>query len=206
MPIGAQKAQGNRLEKGTTMKTANIDFTKAIVSGKLTFEQACALQGATMTQAIQEGILTFEEACELQGIAVETSIKEEAPAHAPKAPKKPAKKQAKAPKAEEPKAEVSEEPKYTKGGLLLQWDDGITAKGKEKATITKGYNSLTKQGFTVTRKRVGTWVEMYQSGDEKRPSKEFAAAKLDSGWKFIKGAWKYPALLDGYEDSFRPEK
>lgn len=168
-----------------------------------------------LIQAIVDGIITPEQALALQGMSVESGMQE---ISAPAKPKKQAKpKQAKAakpkapkaPKVKEPKAEVqpeepkAEEPKYTKGGLLLQWDDGITAKGKEKATITKGYNSLTGQGFTVTRKRVGTWVELYQSGDSKRPSKEFAAAKMDKGWQFIKGAWKYPALLESYEDSFR---
>lgn len=181
--------------------TTTIDLTTAIRAGKLDFDQAVKLQGMTMTDAIREGILTFEQAAELQGISIEIALESaEEPAKA-KSTKKTAKKQE--PKAEEPKAEEPKEPVYTKGGLLLQWNDEIAAKGKEKAIITKGYNSLTKQGFTVTRKRVGTWIEMYQCGDDKRPSKEFAAAKLDSGWQFIKGAWKYPALLEGYEDSFR---
>ena len=189
------------------MKKQTIDFTKAIVSGAITFEQACALQavGMDMTAAISEGILTFEEACAISGLATEA-------ANTPKAPKAPKpKKQAKKPaKAAEPKDEEQpKEPVYTKGGLLLQWNDDIAAKGKEKAIITKGYNSLTKQGFTVTRKRVGTWIELYRTKGEDgkytdgKTAKEFAAAKLDSGWQFIKGAWKYPALLDSYEDSFR---
>lgn len=182
------------------MKTS-IDYTKAIASGMLTFEQACALQGATMTQAIQEGIITFEEACALQGIAIEAAT-------TPKAPKAPKpKKQAKAPKAEEPKAEEqSKEAVYTKGGCILQWNDEIAAKGKEKATITKAYNALTEQGFKVERKRCGTWIQLYQAKDNKRPAKEFASAKLDKGWTLIKGAWTYVDLLKGYEDCFRPEK
>lgn len=114
---------------------------------------------------------------------------------APKAPKK----------AEEPKAEDSpKEPVYTKGGLLLQWGDEIAAKGQEKAVITKAYNALVKQGFTVTRKRVGSWVYLYQTqGETKRPCKEFGAAKLGKGWIQYKGMWAYPDLLKGYEDNTR---
>ena len=153
---------------------------------------------------------SVEDLRNLLGIAVEVSLdKPKAPKKAPK-PKNPPKKQAKkqAEPAPEPKAEVSEEPKepvYTKGGCLLQWGDEIAAKGKEKAAITKAYKALTSQGFNVERKRCGTWVQMYQVGDDKRPSSEFKAAKLDKGWTMIKGAWTYVDLLKGYEDCFRPE-
>ena len=197
--------------QGTT-----IDFTKAIVSGIIGFEEACALQGVGMTDAIREGIIDFETACMLQGLAIESGDVVEA--YQPKPKRKTAKKQQ--PKAEEPKAEAPEpkEAVYTKGGLLLQWNDDIAAKGAEKATITKGYNALTKQGFTVTKKRVGTYVYLYHAKDgekstkgnpvyiDGKTSKEFAAAKLDSGWVMIKGGWAYPDLLKSYDDCFRPEQ
>ena len=134
--------------------------------------------------------------------------KKQAKPKAPKAPKKA--KEAKveeAPKAEEPKAEeCPKEAVYTKGGCILQWNDEIAAKGKEKAKITKAYNALKEQGFKVERKRCGTWVQIYQAKDNKRPAKEFAAAKLDEGWQLIKGAWTYVDLLKGYEDCFKPEE
>ena len=150
----------------------------------------------------------------LLGISVENSMPEK-PAKKAKAPKAPKAPKPKAPKAEEPKAEKPEEPKgpvYSKGGLLLQWNDEIAAKGKEKAAITRAYNALTKQGFVVTRKRVGSWIEIFRAKGEdgeyqdNMTAKEFKAAKLDSGWEFIKGAWKYPYLLKEYEDNFRPEQ
>lgn len=175
----------------------NINLTQAIRSGKIDFEQACKLQGMTMTQAIQAELLTFEQALELQGMSVEVGA--EKISQAPKAPKA----KAPEPKAEEPKEEQAKEPVYTKGGCILQWGDEIAAKGTEKAAITKAYNSLTAQGFTVERKRCGTWVQLYQAKENKRPAKEFAAAKLDSGWQLIKGAWTYVDLLKGYDDCFR---
>lgn len=185
-----------------------IDFTKAIVSGAVTFEQAVALQGCTMTEAIKEGILTFEEACMLKDLAVESASSKPKKAPKKKAPEKAPKqaKKAEAPKVEEPKAEESpKEPVYTKGGCILQWNDGIAAKGKEKAKISKAVKALEAQGFTVERKRCGTWVQLYQTKGEKRPCAEFAAAKLDKGWQLIKGAWTYVDLLKGYEDCFKPE-
>lgn len=197
------------------MKTTNIDFTKAIASGKLTFEQACALQGATMTEAIQEGILTFEEACELQGMTVKTAgdvISDPAP----KTPKKTAKKTHKKAKAEEPKAEVSEpkEPVYTKEGYLLQYADDITATGAEKGKLTKAYNALWEQDFAVEKKRVGEWAYLYRLAVGKddagknvyadgRTWKEFEAAKLDEGWIYWRGMWACPDLFKDYEDSIR---
>ena len=218
-PIGAQKAQEVYLVEGKIMKNGTtIDFTKAITSGIIDFEQACALQGATMTQAIQEGILTFEEACQLQGIAIEVSNQKPKAAPAPKAPKakKPAKApKAKAPKAEETKAEVAKEPVYTHGGCILQWGDDIAAKGKEKAAITKAYNSLVKQGCEGTKKRVGSYVYLYHAKDAEKStkghpvyldgknSKDFAAASLDTAWVMIKGGWAYPDLLKDYDDNFR---
>lgn len=153
---------------------------------------------------------SVEDLRNLLGIAVETSLdKPKAPKKAPK-PKNPPKKQAKkqAEPAPEPKAEVPEEPKepvYTKGGCILQWNDEIAAKGKEKAAITKAYNALTSAGFNVERKRCGTWVQLYQAKENKRPSKDFAAVKLGKNWQLIKGAWTYVDLLKGYEDCFRPE-
>ena len=208
MLINAQKAQEVYLEKGTTM--TNINLTDAIRSGKIDFEQACQLEKMTITEAIRAEILTFEQACQLTDMAVE--VAETPKAKAPKAPKAPKPKKAKAPKAEErpenPKAEEPEakEPVYTKGGCILQWGDEIAAKGTEKAAITKAYNALKEQGFSVERKRCGTWVQIYQAKENKRPAKEFAAAKLDKGWTLIKGAWTYVDLLKGYEDCFRPEK
>ena len=189
----------------------SIDFTKAIASGAVTFEQAVALQGCTMTEAIREGIVTFEEACQLQGIAAEAANSKPKKAPKQKAPKAPEKapkqaKKAEAPKVEAPKAEEPpKEPVYTKGGCILQWNDGIAAKGKEKAKISKAVKALEAQGFTVERKRCGTWVQLYQAKGEKRPCAEFAAAKLDKGWQLIKGAWTYVDLLKGYEDCFKPE-
>ena len=125
--------------------------------------------------------------------------------------KKPAKKakepaKAKEAKAEQPKEDQPQEAVYTKGGCILQWNDEIAAKGKEKAKITKAVAALESQGFKVERKRCGTWVQLYQSKDNKRPCAEFAAAKLDKGWTLIKGAWTYVDLLKGYEDCFRPEQ
>jgi len=98
------------------------------------------------------------------------------------------------------------EPVYSKGGAIIQVNDQIAAKGKQKSAITKAYNALTAQGFTVERKRCGSWVYIYQVGDSKRPAKQFAAVKLDAGWKLIKGAWVYPHLLKDYEDCFVPQK
>ena len=195
------------------MKTTTIDFTKAIASGKLTFEQACALQGATMTEAIQEGILTFEEACELQGMTVEVSSP--AKIQAPKAEPAKKAKATKQTKAEEPKAE--EEPKapvYSKQGYIIQYGDDIAAKGKEKGKLTKAYNSLWEQDFAVEKKRVGEWAYLYRAAVGKDESgknvyadgrtwKEFEAAKLDEGWIYWHGMWACPDLFKDYQDSIR---
>jgi hypothetical protein len=165
----------------------------------------------TITISGHEVTGTIQDIQALLGLAtIAEEVSQPAKPKAPKSPKKPkAQEPAKVeePKAEEPQAEEQpKEPVYTKGGCILQWNDGIAAKGKEKATITKAYNSLVKQGFKVERKRCGTWVQLYQAKEGKRPCKEFAAAKLDAGWELVKGAWTYKELLKGYEDCFRPER
>jgi len=168
-------------------------------------------------QEITADLGTIRAILGLSDMAADVTLE---PAKGPKAPKAPKKAKGKkaAKKAEEPKAEESpKEPVYTHGGCILQWDDGITAKGQEKATITKAYNSLVKQGFQVIRKRVGNYVYLYHAKDEEKSvkgapvfldgktSKEFNSATLDSGWTLIRGGWAYPELLKDYDDCFKPE-
>lgn len=159
-----------------------------------------------LTEAIRNGILTFEQACALQGMTVEVSAESaEKPAKKPRKTRKTAakKQDTPAPKQEAETPEAPKEPVYTKGGLLLQWGDEIAAKGKEKGTITKAYNTLTSAGFEVIRKRCGSWMFLYQPKENKRPSSEFNAVKLDKGWFPYKGGWAYEDLFADYEDCVR---
>ena len=184
------------------MKTS-IDYTKAISSGILTFEEACAIQGATMTEAIQEGILTFQQACALQGMSIENAC---APMEktAPKR-KKSAKKQAKT-KAEEPKAEEpkAEEFSYTSGGAIIQYAGHHTLKPNNLRRVNNAMEKLVDAGFCVSWKRIGSWLYIYHDRKaDKKTAAEYRAVKLAAGWVNIKGAWVDNTMLADYVDSFK---
>jgi len=184
----------------------NINLTAAIRNGLIDFDKALELQGITMTAAIREGILTFEEACALQGLtstAEATTMPETGKIEKP-APKKQAKKAT--PKKQAKKAEKPEEPKgfsYSKGGAIIQHPDHHTLKANNLRRVNNAVRKLTEEGFDVTWKRVGSWMYVFQTGEEKRPSKEYKAVKLAEGWKNIKGAWVDNTMLADYEDNFR---
>jgi len=144
----------------------NIDYTQAIISGKITFEQACALQGATMTQAIQEGVLTFEEACELQGMAAETAM-EDAPKNPPKKSQKNTQKKAKgkkSKKAQEPEVTV----KVLDNGWKYHTPKNHELTEHQVERLDNAVLKLWEAGFDKAEWRVeGKWAWIYTMSGEK---------------------------------------
>lgn len=186
-------AQKSIEEKGTTMNTS-IDYTQAIVSGKITFEQACALQGTTMTKAIQDGILTFEEACELQGMAAESSMPKK-PKKAKKAPKK-----SRAKKAPEPEVKV----KVLDNGWEYHTPKNHALTDHQVKRLDNAVLKLWEAGFEKAEWRVeGKWAWIYTMSGEKgtgySPDFKSAVKKAFKGSKWAysqsRGAVVYKGFL-----------
>lgn len=154
-----------------------------------------------LTDAIRAGVLTFEQAQELVALAGVGVVDTLAPKQETPKARKP-----KAPKQEAPKPETAEEtpkePLYSKGGAIIQYPDDNTLTPTQKAAVTREMNKLNKQGFTVTWKRCGDWVSVYQCG-ETRDNNGFKKAKSCKGWTFHKGAWVNKELCKGNADSFK---
>lgn len=164
-----------------------IDFTRAIVAGKLTFEQACDLKGKTMTEAIAAGVLTFEQACELQGIAAEAAV-ETVKEKAPKKQKQETRKQKKAREKREKKAAEAAP---------------VTVKKAEEAYHTPKKHSLTD--YQV--KRLDNAVlKLWEAGYES------AEWRVEGQWAWIypfsgeKGTGYSPAFREAVEKAFKSTK
>ena len=141
----------------------NIDFTKAITSGIIDFNQACALQGVGMTDAIKEGILTFEEACQLQGIAVEVSGgSAKKSAQKKVTPKRKASKKAKAKKATEPEVKVMN------NGLKYHTPKKHALTDYQVKRLDDAVLKVWEAGFEKAEWRVeGKWAWIYTMSGEK---------------------------------------
>ena len=178
-----------------------IDFTKAIISGKLTFEQAVALQGATMTDAIKEGILTFEEACQLQGIAGEVANpapKKAAPKKA--APKRKASKKSKSKKAPKPEVTV----KVLDNGWKYHTPKKHDLTDYQVKRLDNALLKVWEAGYEHAEWRVeGTWAWIYTFSGEKgtgySPAFKNAMKKAFSGsnWEYCasRGAMVYKDFI-----------
>lgn len=188
----------------------SIDYTKAITSGIITFEEACAIQGATMTQAIQEGILTFEQACMLQGTVEEVSREvtaKTAPKSAPKsAPtsKRKAAKKARSAKAKAEKKAQAESVKVMKNGAKYHTPQNHELTDYQVKRLDDAVMKMWEAGFENAEWRVeGKWAWIYAFSGEKgtgyTPAFKSAVAKAfkHSKWEYSekRGAVVYKDFL-----------
>lgn len=169
----------------------SIDYTKAITSGIITFEEACAIQGATMTQAIQEGILTFEQACQLQGTVEEVSRAVVAKAPKPPVSKRKAAKKARAEKAKAEKKAQADSVKVMKNGMKYHTPKNHALTDYQVKRLDDAVVKLWEAGYENAEWRVeGKWAWIYPFSGEKgtgyTPAFQKAVAKAFKGSK-----WEY---------------
>lgn len=172
-----------------------IDFTKAITSGIIDFNQACALQGVDMTTAIKEGVISFEVACQLQGMAFEVLAGQDTKAQ--KAPRKKSRKSSKKTKPQPPvkKSETKE---------VYQMPTKHNLTDYQVKRLDNAVLKLWEAGYEKAEWRVqGKWAWIYLINEEKgvgySPAFRATVEKTfkDSKWEYSerRGAVVYKDFL-----------